>query len=190
MAEKVKEKIIAVAQETFKKFGFRKTTMDEIAYAARKGKSSLYYYFKSKEEVFKEVVELEAQTLKSQVLEAINTESDPKQQLRKYIIARMNGFKMLSNFYVAIKDDFLSNLDFIESARRKYDQEEIEMVSAILKNGIEKNIFKKLDITLTAKTIAIIMKSLEIPLFITQENLNIENNVDELLNILYFGISS
>ncbi|MBN1821426.1 MAG: helix-turn-helix transcriptional regulator, partial [Prolixibacteraceae bacterium] len=45
MSEKIKNKIIKVAQETFKKYGYRKTTMDEIAFAASKGKSSLYYYF-------------------------------------------------------------------------------------------------------------------------------------------------
>jgi len=189
MSEKVKEKIITVAQETFKKFGFRKTTMDEIAYAARKGKSSLYYYFKSKEEVFRDVVELEASTLKSQISEAISNEDDPKIQLRKYIITRMEGFKKLANFYVAIKDDYLSNLDFIETVRKKYDQEEIEIVSSILQNGIDKKVFKNLDVVLTSKTIAIIMKGLEIPLFITDEVKDIENNVDELLGILYFGIS-
>lgn len=189
MSEKVKEKIILVAQETFKKFGFRKTTMDEIAYAARKGKSSLYYYFKSKEEVFREVVEREANTLRFQILEAISAETDPKTQLRKYIITRMDGFKKMANFYVAIKDDYLSNLDFIETVRKKYDEEEIAIVSSILQNGIEKKIFRNLDVPLTSKTIAVIMKGLEIPLFIT-DDVSIEGNVDELLEILYFGIST
>jgi AcrR family transcriptional regulator len=188
MAEKVKERIITVAQETFKKYGFRKTTMDEIAYAAGKGKSSLYYYFKSKEEVFRAVVELEAETLKRYIREAITNETNPGQKLKTYVVARMQGFKSMTNFYIAVKDDFLSNLDFIEDVRKKYDREEIEIVSSIIQNGIDSYIYKKLDVPLTARTIVTIMKGLEIPLFMSEEVKDIETNVDEILAILFFGI--
>ncbi len=189
MKENVREQLVKVAQEVFKKFGFRKTTMDEIAYEARKSKSSLYYYFKSKEEVFQAVVELEASALKSQIQEAINKEDDPKVKMREYIVTRMNGFKKMINFYVAIKDDFLSNMDFIETIRKKYDREEIEIISSILKMGVDTKVFKLLDIALTAKTLAIIMKGLEIPLFITEEISDVESNVDQILDILFSGIN-
>ena len=56
----IKNRIIEVAQDIFKKYGFRKSTMDEIAEAAGKGKSTLYHYFKSKEEVFAAVIEKES----------------------------------------------------------------------------------------------------------------------------------
>jgi AcrR family transcriptional regulator len=188
MAEKVKEKIIAVAQETFKKYGFRKTTMDEIAYAAGKGKSSLYYYFKSKEEVFQAVVELEAEILKRYIRDAITNETNPKLKLKTYVVSRMQGFNNMANFYVAVKDDFLSNLDFIEDVRKRYDLEEIEIVSSIIQNGIDSHIYKKLDVPLTARTIVTIMKGLEIPMFMSEKAKDIETNVDEILDILFFGI--
>ena len=49
-----RELIITVASDIFTRFGFRKTTMDEIASALHKGKSSIYHYFESKEELFTE----------------------------------------------------------------------------------------------------------------------------------------
>ncbi len=188
MREGVKDKIVKVARETFKQFGFRKTTMDEIAYAARKGKSSLYYYFKSKEEVFNAVVELEGNMLKKQIKDAIAGVEDPREKLKKYIITRMLGFKQMINFYVAIKDDYLSNLDFIEKTRKKFDQDEMEIVRAILQNGIETKVFKSMDLTLTSRTLVIIMKGLEIPMFINDEFDDIEYKVDQLLEILYKGL--
>ena len=190
MKENVKEQLVKVAQEIFKKYGFKKSTMDEIAHAAHKGKSSLYYYFNSKEEVFRAVVELEASALRSQIFDAINRVNDPKDKLRQYIVARMRGFRNMSNFYVAIKDDFLSNLEFIEVIRKKYDDEEIEIVSTILENGIKKNVFKELDVALTARALTVIMKGLEIPLFITKEINDVETNVDDVLEILFTGINS
>ncbi|HNX67284.1 MAG TPA: helix-turn-helix domain-containing protein, partial [Bacteroidales bacterium] len=58
-----KAKIVEIAREIFTRFGFKKTTMEEIAVASRKGKSSIYYYFTSKEDVFKAVVEREAEEM-------------------------------------------------------------------------------------------------------------------------------
>ena len=50
--ESVRVSILEAAQGLFSKFGYKKTTMEDIAQELHKGKSSLYYYFKNKEENF------------------------------------------------------------------------------------------------------------------------------------------
>ena len=52
----VREEILTVAQDIFSRYGYKKTTLDDIAQAIRKGKSSLYYYFSSKEDLFQAVI--------------------------------------------------------------------------------------------------------------------------------------
>ena len=47
-----KELILKSAIEVFKSKGLDGATMDEIAQNAGFGKATLYYYFKSKEEIF------------------------------------------------------------------------------------------------------------------------------------------
>ncbi len=49
-------KILDIAQDLFLTFGYRKTTLDDVAAGAHIRKSSLYYYFSSKEELFRAVV--------------------------------------------------------------------------------------------------------------------------------------
>lgn len=51
-----RENILKIAQDIFSKYGYKKTTLDDIANAVRKWKSSLYYYFKSKEDLFQAVI--------------------------------------------------------------------------------------------------------------------------------------
>ena len=51
----VKAAILQAAERLFQKWGINKTTMEDIAHEARKGKSTLYYYFKSKEDVLEAV---------------------------------------------------------------------------------------------------------------------------------------
>ncbi|MBN1186981.1 MAG: helix-turn-helix transcriptional regulator, partial [Bacteroidales bacterium] len=52
--DSTRESILNVATRLFGRFGFHKTSMDEIAKIARKAKGSLYYHFASKEDLFRE----------------------------------------------------------------------------------------------------------------------------------------
>ena len=68
-----KELIINSATKYFSKFGFHKTTMDEIARHIHKAKGILYYYFKSKEELFNEVLKQELNTVKIELMKIVET---------------------------------------------------------------------------------------------------------------------
>jgi len=191
MSEKTKrgESIINIASEIFQKYGFKKTTIDDIAEAAHKGKSSLYYYFKSKEEIFKAVIEKEAKIIKSILTEIVN---DPKleaeDKFRKYVAVRMEQFKERVNYYDALNNDYLSHYRFINKIREQHDKEEQQLIRKILDEGVKKNKFDIPDINIAAYAIIIAMKGLEIPIFITKEIDNPEEKINHLLNILFNGI--
>jgi AcrR family transcriptional regulator len=186
--EEVKEAIITVARHIFSRFGFRKTTMDEIALAARKGKSSIYYYFASKEEIFQAVVEKEAGMLKIEMEKVIEQVSDPKEKLKAYVMVRMQTISKLANFYSAIKDEYLSHLDFIEKIRIKYDKDEILMVEKVLQEGVVNGEFKIENTSLAATAIVTALKGMEVPLFWEHEETNLQKRLDDLINILFYGV--
>lgn len=186
--DEVKEAIVNVARHIFSRFGFRKTTMDEIAIASRKGKSSIYYYFASKEEIFQAVVEKEASILKQELIKAISEAEGPAQKLKAHVLVRMHTMEKLANFYSAIKDDYLSHLDFIEKIRKKYDLEEIQMMETILNEGVENNLFEIGDTALASIAIVTALKGMEIPLFWGVEEKDIEQRLDQLIQILFHGI--
>ncbi len=191
MKANVKENIIQVAQEMFSRYGFRKTTMDEIAYAARKGKSSLYYYFSSKEDVFQAVVEKEADHLFGEIMLSTKYAENAKEKIGIYIYKRLNGFKNWGNLFEAIKDEYLANMQFIEKIRKKYDEKEIAMMAAYIKEGISNGEFKPMDANLTAKIIVVAMKGLEIPLLMEKNSdRDFKKEIDEMLDILYYGMST
>lgn len=186
--DEVRSKIIKVASKIFTRFGYKKTTMEEIAMATNKGKSSIYYYFPSKEDIFRAVVEKEAEELKKDLKEEVSNVEDPIDQLKTYILFRMHKLKMLSNFYAALKSDSLTHLEFIEQIRRDYDRREVEVVSQILKDGMEKKEFTIDDPELGAVALVTAMKGLEIPLFIKKEYGDIEKRLDNLIEFLFYGL--
>ena len=187
--EEIRETILNVAREIFSRYGFHKTTMDDIARANGKGKSSIYYYYKNKEEIFKAVVEKEVLVLKSKVLVAISTQQDSRERLKAYVMERMHGLDGLLNLYSVLKTEFLSHYDFTEQIRKKYDMEEITIIKGILDEGVTKDEFNIEDTYLTAIAIFTAMKGLEIPLFIinTEQN-HLEVRLDKILDVLFNGI--
>lgn len=187
--EEVRETILNVAREIFSRFGFHKTTMDDIARATGKGKSSIYYYYKNKEEIFRAVVDREILVLRSKILVAINAGRDPREKLKAYVIERMQGFDNFLNLYHVLKTEFLSHFDFAEQIRKKYDLEEIGIIKNILDEGVDNNEFNIEDTYLTSVAIVTAMKGLEIPLFITNPSENhLEVRLDQLINVLFYGI--
>ena len=54
---KTKAKLVDVARQLFAKMGVENTTMNDIALASKKGRRTLYTYFKSKDEIYLAVVE-------------------------------------------------------------------------------------------------------------------------------------
>jgi len=73
-----KEIVLKVAQEIFAKYGLTKTTIDDIAKAAGVGKSSIYYYFKNKEDIFRAVIESQVQMVGDRIKNAIDAAKTPK----------------------------------------------------------------------------------------------------------------
>lgn len=186
--EKFKEKIVLVSSEIFSQYGFKKTTMEEIAVALRKGKSSIYYYFKSKEEIFEAVIDKEAQMLKNELSAAIKNTNDPETRLRNYVKVRMESFEKLSNYYNAIFNSELDHFHFIERQREKYDRTELALFRYILWLGVRSGHFNLNDTRLAALAVQTALKSLERPLFWEKKGRNIEMRLDAIIDILFYGI--
>lgn len=186
--DQVKQGLINSARRMFARFGFEKTTMNEIAMEARKGKSSLYYYFSSKEEVFQAVVEYEAEILKNKLFTALTSIDDASEQLRAYVIERFQGIRDLGNLYNALRNDLLNHLNFIKHARLKYDQMELQKLCEILETGNRQNIFEIDDIPTAAETVLMTIKAVELPLLLDYEADVFEERLNSLLDIFFNGL--
>lgn len=184
----VSEVILNSAKTIFARYGFKKTTMDEIAQAARKGKSSIYHYFKSKEDIFKAIVKKESDVLSAAIAKAINAETTSEKKIRAYVLTRMKVINNLTNLYSALKDEYLEHYSFIENVRVKYDTEEVNTIKGILETGVEEGDFKIEDINLTAFALVTALKGLEYPLFIKNNYAKTEKRFEGLLNVLFYGI--
>lgn len=187
--DEIRDQLVQAARVVFARYGYKKTTLDDIAREARKGKSTIYYYFKSKDEIFKAVIDAEAEIRKKAIEEQINQIDDSRVKLKTYIYVRMHTLRMVVNYYEAIKNDLLDNLYFVSSLRTDHFEAEVGQVKNMLLEGIDKGTFTIQNPELTAKTIVTALHGFEVPF--VMKNLSDEElrrSVDEMLNILFYGI--
>jgi AcrR family transcriptional regulator len=186
--EEFRRRVIISAGQIFSRYGFKKTTMDEIAKALKMGKSSIYYYFESKEEIFEAVVLYEANILRNELTTAIKSVESPIDKMRRYVFVRMKSFEKLSNYYNAIFDKNLDHYHFIETIREKYDREELAILRLILYDGARKKVFNVANSEYTAMAVQTTLKGLEVPLFWKKKEINIGNRLNAILDVLFNGI--
>jgi AcrR family transcriptional regulator len=184
----IRDQIIEASRSIFDKFGYKKATMDEIAQSLGKGKSSIYYYFKSKEEIYQAVLEFEAEFLRQEVIKALSRLNNSAEKLKAYVLTRMKTFRKVSNFYSVIQSEAYSHLDFIEKIRNKYDLKEIHMLQDILDEGVAMGDFRIEDTELAAIAIFTALKGIEVPMFWSSKRKYAENQLESLLNVLFYGI--
>jgi AcrR family transcriptional regulator len=186
--DQTRDKILAVAARMFGKYGFHKTTVDEIARAAHKAKGSVYYYFKSKEDLFLAVVTQEIQVLKSGLTRVVLDSHDATSMIRSYLMSRMMLMKDATNYHESLKANFADDFNFLNDCREDFTRFEIDMMKAILDRGLRENKFIVRDTQATAHVIMLAMKAIEIPFYHQHKIAEYEHTIVELLDILIKGL--
>jgi len=190
--EDTRDKILSVANKLFGRFGFYKTSMDEIAKIARKAKGSLYYHFSSKEDLFKEVVSKEIVNLKNQLSVIINnSDLSASEKIKAYLIKRMEVLKGASSYHETIKADFFEHFNFIDDLRQELDKWEKENLKSIIIQGIETNEFSVVDeIDVLTDVFIMVLKGLEISFFLQNKYEKYSPYFDNLIGILTKGLAA
>ena len=163
--------------------------MEDIATASKKAKSTLYYYFKSKEEVFSSVIMQEITGLKSAISKAVRNEDDPYYKLRKFVSTRLEYLSKKADQYTAIREEYLKNYEFIKELLDEYSRWEISTIKDIIEYGRGKGFFEITDSVGVSRAIFFALKGLEYPWAVNLSKNELEKSAEILLDILLKGVS-
>ncbi|MDD3286354.1 MAG: TetR/AcrR family transcriptional regulator [Bacteroidales bacterium] len=189
--DNTRESILNVADKLFSRFGFYKTSMDEIAKIARKAKGSLYYHFASKEELFKEVVSVEIENFKKHLNKIVNNEElSSSEKIKQYFIKRMEVLSISTNYQETLKADFYEQFHFIDELRSELEAWEKDKLKTIISNGVEKREFSPIkDIDILLDMFIMVSYGLEVPFFLQDKYKHYSPYFESLIGILTKGLS-
>ena len=185
-----KKRIIEIAEQLFAQYGFIKTTMEDIAKKVHMGKSSVYYYFKSKEDIFAEVIRKDTRIFQQKLNNSIDGANTPEEKIRAYVITRMTHLQDLSKFYLTLTDEYLDHYLFVEEVRKDFYDYENKVLKNLLEEGIERNCFDVDDVVTISRMISIAIKGLEFPLFVEAEDYDPVKESNDMLDVIFKGIEN
>ena len=82
VGRRTEARVLKAAESVFLRFGYRRTTMGDLAAAAGMSRPSLYLVFCNKEEVFEAVLQAFAARTLEEIRQGLGTRSTPREQLR------------------------------------------------------------------------------------------------------------
>lgn len=171
--EIVRTEILKAAERVFQKWGINKTTMEDIAHEAGKGKSTLYYYYQSKEEIFDAVVIVEFEKVLQKARELAQEAETAKERLITYIVESIYEMKNRISTYTIIREEIKRNQNFIKKLRDVFQVREESYIKEILKSGVENKEFtfiNKNEVTTAAKTITGMIHAMELYLLLENDD--------------------
>ncbi len=185
------EKVISIldtAKKMFGRYGLKKTSIDEIARMARVAKGTIYNYFGSKDHVYLEVLRRETNEIMDKVSSSVAQEISPKDKLSAFARAKFKYMRQAINILNLDREGIENLLPSAESIRNDLIEREINLIHSILKEGMEKGIFRINDTFLAARGIAYSLRGFELNWLVQESQEKIEHYLDELMNIIFFGM--
>ena len=154
--EKRKKELLKIAYDMFLTQGYENTSVDEIIEKAQIAKGTYYYYFKSKEQMLEEVIDMMIDSESEMARQIIGMDISPPQKIVG-IIASIKPTEAEQ----PIKDTLFQpeNLLMHHKVRQKLINVLTPLLSEVIKEGVEEGIFECDNIPERVKMLLIISDS-------------------------------
>ena len=189
---RTKKSILEVAHELFDRFGYDKTSMNDIAKRSHKAKGSIYYNFNGKMDIFKSLVEQEFASVKTNLTKTCQIGGETSVSNGKiidYLKYRMELFDKASMVKQTIMTQYYDAshemLTAAEEIRKDFDQWEWQLFHhicdmgkqlGVLTSDIEPNVF--------ANMLQMLLKALEIQFFAKNEYEKSKSTYESMVGFL------
>ena len=160
---KTRAKLVDVARQLFAKKGVEATTMNDIAVASKKGRRTLYTYFKSKDQIYMAVVESELKMLSDTMDKVAKKPTVPDEKILELITTHLDIIKMAVYRNGTLRADFFRDIWRVESMRKYFDNNEIKLFREVLREGKEQGLFDIDNVEITADILHYCIKGIEVP---------------------------
>jgi AcrR family transcriptional regulator len=192
MADDTRNRILDAAERLIARFGYLKTTMDDIAAEARISKRTIYLHFPSKEEVALVTVDRIAERLKERLRTIAGSTATPATRLREMLRERvMFRFDSVHTYRGGIDESVRSLRPGLLARRARHFAEEADLLAEVLSEGRAAGEFIAGDDAATAQAMILATNAL-LPASLSPSELedrtDIETRALRVIDLLMGGI--
>lgn len=189
MMNKTKKAIFDAAIRIFSTNGYDGATMDDMAQAAGVAKGTLYYYFKSKEEIFKYIITEGVEVIKEQIFQAVEKEESPLSKLKALCTLQLNLVYEKKELFKVIMSQ-LWGQEVRQLELREVVENYINSIEKYIKEAMDEGIIKKGEPYFMAYIFFGLLCSTIVYELINKEKCNIDELSENLLMYILHGIQA
>ena len=188
-AEEIRQKILDAAEERLWRYGFKKTTIDEIAADAGVGKGTVYLHFDSKEDVSLAIIARYKQDALAQAQQIVREEGkDVVQKLREILILPLiNAYRRCTE-NPAAQEMILAVRPHIQARIRPYIEHEYVLIAEVLEEGNRRGVFDVPDTLQAARALKSMTHGMLPPYYGTTTADEIIAEVEQVLALAVRGL--
>jgi AcrR family transcriptional regulator len=153
--------ILGAAQKCFARYGFAKTTMEDIAQAVGIKAGSLYHYYDGKETIFREVITHEADQMLHWLQQVVAKQKSVGRKVLSYMSGRLEYFSKLANLLDISIQVLVEVKPLLDKIYKDVMKREIVFLSGIIQRGIDEGQIRSCDSTRVADGILAVSESLK-----------------------------
>ena len=183
----VKEQIVEAAREVFAKYGYRKTTIEDIAKAVYRAKSSVYHYFGGKDEIFRAVVEREAFQMVQSMREAVNAEISPAMKFRVLFRLLYEKVEETTNYFQFLMDEWYDIFSFTNEVKSNNKKIVVDIIVSIFEEGNRQGVFDVDDPRVKAEAAQVALFGFVSPWGIIGGE-KVTDMIDPFIDVMLYGI--
>lgn len=188
---RIKTGILEASKDVFKRLGYFQANMEEVARAVGMGRSSLYYYFKNKTEIF-EAIALDEFT---NVLKISMTNVSRSRKLTanflQYYQTKISLLKGKTEEYPNILEDLKKQMDIFYKIKEKTTALEIKNIEVLLEWGLDNKEIAPLppaDMQILSNAMVQAFCGLEQDIFLYGKVVDAANKIEWLSGIMVKGL--
>ncbi|MBA3011785.1 MAG: TetR/AcrR family transcriptional regulator [Proteobacteria bacterium] len=133
--------------ELFADFGYRKTTVEDVAVKLDMTKGNLYFYVKNKKQLYEQTITHALTQWKDHVKKAVDKKSDPVEKFRVMAVSALAYIEKNAPLrQVIIKDPQIFTLSPREDRFAETNQAAMVILKDILKQGVAQKKFYPMDV--------------------------------------------
>jgi len=185
-----REDILRAASVVFQKYGFAKTTLDDIARECGMKNTALYYYFKNKEDIMNAMFDCDMKKIQDNIRNAVAKQDTPKNKIHAFILEKLISFKSQKRYFNLILREDLSvkQRQFAFEQKNKFDEFEKELLTEIISEGINNNVFVNHSIDSVIYMITGTTWGISYFVLHNEQEMDLNNIVDDVVNIMFIGL--
>ena len=184
-----KRLIFEAAINVFSNCGYNGATMDDIALRAGVAKGTLYYHFKSKEDIFNFTISEGMNIIKEEIEAVIFDEQNPIEKLKALCKIELNLVYKNRDFFKVVMSQLWgqeSRQEELREVMHKY----IKYFEKFIEPAMEGGFIKKADPSFIAYSIFGTLFSSAIYELINKSGTSIDDTAEKLMNYILKGIGT